>query len=238
MPSRVSFKRKRSKTPSARKVVRRKTIRPTRVTPFNGVRLPMLGSMPRQMRSTLRYMRKAVNLDGSTGGLAATHTFSANGMFDPDITGAGHQPLGFDQIMQFYNHYTVVAARVYVSMRSTDATNRIICGVTRTGASSFPTDPERIVENGNCSYKYLNPAGNEGESAELYLATNIGWFLGRTDVLDDPDCKGIDSSNPGEQVYFTVWAAPDASVDPTNVSCGVVVEYDAVFHEPVQVTKS
>lgn len=235
MPTKT-FKRKRASSKKA--VARKRRPQPTFISAFNGVRLPMLGAMPRVLRCTLRYMRKAANLDPASGGLAGTHVFSANGLFDPDITGVGHQPLGFDQIMAFYNHYTVTASRVYVSMRNNDTSNRQICGVSRTGAQTFPADPERIIENGNCNYKYLSPAGNEGDYAELTLATNIGYFLGRKSVLSDNECKGSVSANPAEQVYFTVWAAPDASVDSAIVSCGVVIEYDAVFHEPLQVVKS
>lgn len=37
------------------------------------------------------------------------HLFRANGIFDPDVTGTGHQPLYRDQVADLYTNYTVIA---------------------------------------------------------------------------------------------------------------------------------
>jgi hypothetical protein len=38
------------------------------------------------------------------------HHFRTTAVYDPDYTGTGHQPYGFDQHSRLYNHYIVDTA--------------------------------------------------------------------------------------------------------------------------------
>lgn len=42
------------------------------------------------------------------------YVFNLNSIYDPNRTGVGHQPLGYDQWAQFYNRYRVLGAKVVV----------------------------------------------------------------------------------------------------------------------------
>ena len=66
--------------------------------------------VPLKMAATLLYSDQ-ITLNPAAG-TVSKHVFSANGLFDPNITGVGHQPRGFDQYMALYNHYTVIGARI------------------------------------------------------------------------------------------------------------------------------
>ncbi len=79
-------------------------------------RQPRVGFATRQLVK-MRYFAD-VELDPGAGAMAA-HIFSANGLFDPDITGVGHQPYSFDQWMAVYDHYHVVGAKISVTFLST-----------------------------------------------------------------------------------------------------------------------
>ena len=39
----------------------------------------------------------------------ATYRFNLNNLYDPNRTGAGHQPYGFDQLVPIYNRYRVIS---------------------------------------------------------------------------------------------------------------------------------
>lgn len=45
---------------------------------------------------------------------AQTQIFNLNSIYDPDRSGVGHQPLGYDQWAAFYNRYRVIGVKVTV----------------------------------------------------------------------------------------------------------------------------
>lgn len=47
-------------------------------------------------KSHNRYVEGFIDLNPGALGSNAPYTFSANGLYDPNITGSGHQPIGFD----------------------------------------------------------------------------------------------------------------------------------------------
>lgn len=47
-----------------------------------------------------------------TAGVPAFYQFAGNSLYDPDISGTGHQPLGFDQWSAFYNKYCVTGSKI------------------------------------------------------------------------------------------------------------------------------
>jgi len=71
-----------------------------------------ISAFPQYLKRTLRYAQTNV-IDVANFG-TSQQVFRANSLFDPDFTGAGHQPNGFDQIIAAFNHFTVTRARIRV----------------------------------------------------------------------------------------------------------------------------
>jgi len=91
---------------------RRKTYRAAGNKPISRGSGPQLGTtivsntMPIFSAKTTRALRYSDYFQlTTTSGAVSTYVFAANGLYDPNITGTGHQPMGFDQLLQFYNHY-------------------------------------------------------------------------------------------------------------------------------------
>jgi len=189
--------------------------------------MPLFGQSTRR---TLSYVTNFVNIT-SGAGLAGAYVFSANGCFDPDITGTGGQPMGFDQMMIFYNHYTVLRSRITVVFKATSAVGPVV-SVAVSGSSTPLTSIEQIEENGRCVLAWLNPIGVADSHARLNAAVNMARFQGLVFAKDDPDMRGDSASNPAEQVYYLlyVWNPIDSTVVTAGVS--VRIEYDVWFHEP------
>lgn len=182
-------------------------------------------------RTTLRYFGNFLSVNPGIGGIAASHILSANGLYDPDITGGGHQPIGFDQLMQLYDHYTVVGAKIRAYVQNKDTSNPQFAAVTVRDSNTASTDTREIVENGYVSMVSLATFGTGGDKSSMATSVDIAKFLGRSNVLADPTLKGTSAANPTEQVYFHVSAFPMEQVDAGSVSINVVVDYDVIFHE-------
>ena len=72
-----------------------------------------LSPMPCSFATKLTYSSN-VSINPGAAGTPAAYVYRANGLYDPDLTGGGHQPRGYDQFTPMYNHWTVVGAKVTV----------------------------------------------------------------------------------------------------------------------------
>ena len=87
-----------------------------------------LGPLPMTQKAKFNYFN-GFNLDVGAVGIPASYVFSANGLYDPNITGIGHQPRGFDQLMALYDHYVVIGVRAILTVHGSDTGNGTICGM-------------------------------------------------------------------------------------------------------------
>lgn len=198
---------------------------------------------PASVRKRLPYYEPGIVLSG-TAGVIAQYVFTANGIFDPNISGTGHQPLGFDTMMLYYEQYCVVASRVTVRAcgNGAQAVNVSVCLAPDTSTLVLPD----VVENGLITTTVLDGRGG-GSSfgtgrriGSLNLACDARRYFGRRtqqELLDDPTLQGTVAANPTEQVYFVIntWGF-GAFTDNTAVEMDVTLEYDVIFWEPRKVS--
>lgn len=87
----------------------------------------------------LRYVQE-VQLDAGTG-TYSQNLFRCNSLFDPDYTGVGHQPKGFDEWAGVYNHYTVMKSTITAKAvtQTTSHTLPGIAGILLTSSSAGVT---------------------------------------------------------------------------------------------------
>lgn len=204
----------------------------------SGVNMPGLGAMPVSFKTTLRYRDQLITLNPGAAGIAASHVWSANGLYDPDITGTGHQPAGFDQLMLFYNHYTVTHAKITVTFANQDTTNGQTVAIFIADTDTTYSDIRQPIENGNCTFSELNLKNNSPDQKTLTANVDIRKFMARKSVMDDPTLYGTSSGNPTDQVYFILTAAPQAVTDSSNIGCQTTIEYNVVFTERKRVAIS
>jgi len=184
-----------------------------------------------KVRKTLNYWSTGVVISGVSGA-ANAQVFSVNGLFDPDITGTGGQPMSFDQAMLFFNHYTVHNARIRVNMASDSTNLRATVGLFVSGSSTVTTSVEQLLENGDGAIQQLEYAGTMGSSASFTRRVDAGRFQAVDDVMDDPNMRGDSASNPAEQMYFHLVIFNSTTAAAVQCEYTAIIEYDATFHEP------
>jgi len=165
-------------------------------------------------------------------GVAGYYVFSANGMFDPNITGTGHQPMGFDQMCTFYNHYEVIGARIRFTPHPSQEGAGFNFGVRLDDNGNQTTDITGVMEEPNVMVKhwpgpYLQPVGG----FEAYCSFSQKKFFG--DKAGDRETWGDAAANPTDQAYFNCWIAPLTTLqDVGTVPCTVIIDYIVKWHEP------
>jgi len=195
--------------------------------------------MPLFSARTVRQLRYSDSFQlTSTAGTVATYVFAANGMFDPNVTGTGHQPMGFDQMMVFYNHYCVTKARLILVASNASSVPTSV--VLRQDASPTPiTTIDRILEIGGNSYVHLDAAGSTNAQKELKLSLDIAKLQGITwtALMADSTLRGDSASNPTELSYFHCQVMSAAGFTAV-VNFDVLIEFTSYFMEPRDGTAS
>lgn len=223
-------------------VKRRRTISKKRTTgssysdPKKAFRL-LRSPAPRMFKTTLRYAEKFL-LNPGIAGVAGVQVFRANGMFDPNVTGTGHQPRGFDQLMALYDHFVVSAAKITVHYASQngEAVDYIV-GITTQDDGTTSTDVIDYLERGY-TVNTMVAAGAGASTKQLTMYSDTSKFLGRSDILSDPQLKGNAVGDPDESLIFHVFATSVDGTDTLALNCYCTIDYNAYFIEPKDVASS
>jgi hypothetical protein len=179
--------------------------------------------------STVRRLRYSTTFPlTSAAGVVTSYVLRANDMFDPDFSSVGHQPMGFDQMMLVFNHFTVLSSKIIVSAHNSAVNTPTVC-VRVDGDSTPLTVVDRILEMGGCvqnTVKYL-------ESVKLALNVDIARLQGvsRSALSADPYLQGSAIASPVECSYFHVqlW---NTSAATSTCNFDVIMEFEALFTEP------
>jgi hypothetical protein len=239
MSERKRNQSKRSRQPRRRRGPRRQQRVPgqlTSTTQTSGYSIPLRPLFGYTARKTLQYYTVGTVTSGAS--TAGTYVFAANGLFDTDITGSGGQPMGFDQMMLLFNHYTVLTTTIKVTFYSDTASLRPTVALSVSGSSTGLTDYAQLIENGDVTLQTLMYPGAFGSVCTMRRSVPIGRFQGVRDPMDDPDLRGDSASNPAELTYFHLSVWNQGSVALVTAAFNTIIEYDVLFQEPRKLTRS
>jgi len=174
----------------------------------------------------------------ATSGVLNSYVFAVNGLYDPNVTGTGHQPAGFDQMMVFFDHYVVINAKATVTwfnVSTSGVTGQVALSLNSTVTPV--TDPIVLCETGFVTRDYLNVLGSDDAIKTMSLSCNVSRFQGVPQIRDDPELWGSAASNPTELSFFnlSVWD-PNAGTVTTRFT--ILIEFDAWFIEPRKISSS
>lgn len=211
-------------------VVKRSSRFPTRAAPWNPPsRVGITGS---GLYASLMYNELDIKLTPGAAGTTAPYVFIVNGLYDPNITGAGHQPTGFDQLIALYERYTVLKCRYRIAIRNTSTTLPALHGISTTDQVASVTDARAYVESGATQWKL---AGVQGSGSEIsYFSGEIDVAKAQAllwkDMIAEDSYSGSVSANPADGYYLHIWVQSEGAV--TNIpvqAVSVELEFTAFF---------
>lgn len=190
---------------------------------------------PKELRMKHRYVQNGAF--SSLNGAVHFNTYSCNGMYDPDITGTGHQPMFFDQLTAIYNHYTVLSSKITIQASPrTSNTLPVAVGVYLNDDSSVPySELNSLCENSSTVWTFVAPGQPATRITKSFRASE---HFG-PGVISDPNLQGTASANPTEQMCYTVFVvAPTGTASTERLDCIVTIEYTAVWQELKEIAAS
>lgn len=184
------------------------------------------GAMPKLFKTSLKY-REAIRF--TTNGLVPdVYVFRANDLFDPNFTSTGHQPRGFDQMMQWYSHFTVLASKIEVYPVCT--AGLVTFGVqlsdssTSVGTSQdWPEQPRMVTSTRNVY---------EGNAKAMKYYFDANKFFGITAPIQASQLQGSTAGGPSEQAYYHIFSQPIDTTATVICEYSVLITYQVVFHGP------
>lgn len=206
--------------------------------------LPLLGNHFEDRR--MLYYDNAFQLSHMSGFLTC-YFFRANDLYDPDFSGTGHQPVGFDQAMLFWEQFCVFSSKISVRFMS-NSSNAVVCGVFLSPDTVVPASIADLQQNGYIKQTMIMGATNDSTSGggkHVLSSTSISmdsvrYFSSsnRETYFANPNFTGNAASSPTELVYFGIFAYTFNLSSMYDTYFDVTISYDARFWEPRKVASS
>jgi len=186
---------------------------------------PTKTGFPKELRIKHRYVQTVRLI--STAGSLAKQVFSCNGMYDPDITGTGHQPYYFDDLSALYNHYTVLKSKITCDVVAT-GTIPFKFGIMIDDDTSAPANADTLAESPNSSYGVVDMQGSGPKKfRKSWVASqNFG-----PNAIGDPNLQGTSAANPSEQQFYHLWAQTTDGASTSSLDVQVTIEFEAIWQE-------
>lgn len=198
--------------------------------------------IPKAMTVKLFYHQ--VNSLDPAAGLSARQVFRMNGCYDPDLTGGGHQPLYFDQLMAMYTNAYVVKFKMTVRPVAPGTPADFIGGymalITSPNGTETLPDYDAFLENVKTQglpYKtvgsFLQNAWNrEEDSITLTRSLPKMFKISKKAYVGNLDYANTQGSYPTDQFFAELVYMNMAANNAAACYFDTTIEYTITFTEP------
>jgi len=137
---------------------------------------PLSDPFPIRWNRTLRYSQLLTLTAGASGLFGTEQIFRLNSLFDPDLTGVGHQPYGYDSLAALYYRYKVNAVRVCLRFSDPSA-DGVMCAAQFQAPSVTQTvtnaDVGAVMERSGVWTHNLNNTGEQAIVLDQYFPMHV-----------------------------------------------------------------
>ncbi len=155
---------------------------------------------------------------------AQVYQFRTNSLFDPDLTGVGHQPYQFDQLTLMYSRYIVYGLKYSITFNNPNV-DGVYCGVLIRNASAAALDPlgkfyDEIQEKRLAHLFPLNNTGSQMRTIKGYISNAQIAGLSKSQYAAEYDNYGaLSTQNPLLQILLElILIIPDATIGSLRFS--------------------
>lgn len=202
---------------------------------------------PDKLVTNLRYV-DTVGLTGASSAIGS-NVFSMNSLFDPDVSGIGHQPMYFDQLCGAvgsapYLRYRVLGAKATIKFSVANAPSLaggvnigpVVVGIAgNTAGGLYASNASALCEASNSNWTFLCDKSGGNNVKTLTMTYSPTRDLG-VDVGDD-SITGQYNTNPSSMFYCIPWKT-DVGSGGASVYALVQIEYRVEFYKRNEVAQS
>lgn len=210
----------------------------------NGMGRPTGNVFPTRLKRTLTYSDAYVIL--STAGAVGVQQWRVNSLFDPDNTGTGHQPRGFDQLCSSagpYTRYRVTAIRIALEFIG-DNSGLMVVAAGFSDTSTIPAVAGGGLGSIACNAELpgwrscLVPTYG-GAPAMLRFSADVADIENKPHfaIISEDNFSGAYSGNPTDNVWFTL-QAQTYGAGTQSLDLVAHFEFDAEFEDPILLAAS
>lgn len=190
---------------------------------------------PKKMLMTHKYVNTSSFSIPAMATTMQKFQFSCNGLYDPNTTGGGHQPLYFDQMTALYNHYHVIGSSITVTINLPQ--DDMFCAIyVDDDTTILPSNIDLVAEQTQAKRAtYLATATTPLQLSYKWSARK---YFG-SGIMANNELRGNASSNPTEQSYYTICV--QSSVIPAsgyNLNFQVEIRYITIWNELREIASS
>lgn len=223
---------KRSAAPSSLAKRGKTTTNVQKKKPFGSIPRPLVQyrtGFPKQLKMTHRFFQTYRHTWTAPSANVEWVPFGVNCLYDPFLFVGGAQPLYFDQMAAIYNHYTVMASRMKVTVVC-NTNEPFVTGIyIDDDASPLVTALSTICEQPSCVYLTTQ---RDAEVVRLYKSWDCKSQFGPS-PLDNDTLQGNATANPSETQSFIHFVRPVSNGSAATCVYDITVEiqFDTVWHE-------
>lgn len=197
-------------------------------------------------RRVLKYV-DTLTLNPGTAGVSDTYVFQLNSLYDPNVSGTGHQPKGFDTYCgaqggaALYKRYRVRSCHYKVSMLTVEGTYPAYVGVLLSPTSDGYADTDSYYDLGENRLSKTKLIGTIDSNNKAVFS---GWSSGAKycargmkEIMTDVSWSGDNSNSPLKGDYLILFAEGLGN-DTGIVRCMVELTFHCEFFETNDMTTS
>lgn len=192
---------------------------------------------PRELYTEFTYSEDVTV--SSTTGVPGTYLFSTNDLYDPNVTGTGHQPRYFDTLVGAnggsapYKNFRVFGSRISIEAYPTGSDSTSMRGLVGIGAfnttSTVPSTTAEMRERDDFKVKPIGywSGGHDFVKMTRYVSNKI--LFGIKDIKDDDNIVGDNAAGPSKQARWCIAYSPMDDTTSRDLRVNVRITYYAML---------
>jgi len=173
--------------------------------------------------------------------MGTEYVFRLNSLFDPDLTGVGHQPFGYDQLTTMYGSYCVTGCMIDITLTEPTSNDILFCMTAQTGQDTRALTNANVsscIERQNVLTKYIQTTGQNVAKIRQFIPIHQLVGLPHSFMLYNPEYQALVSVNPVQQCYLRMAVGNMIHSNADNLVAQVVLTYKAFMFNRITPAQS